>query len=70
MKRFTENTVGNCLTLGDLAYQYLTLIVPRHDRRRRARALLIGDDYRLLAFHYRHHAIGGSKIDSDCLAHC
>ena len=61
--------VGNCLALGYLADQDLAGLGERHDRRRGAVALGVGDDDRLPAFQDAYHRVGGSEIDSYCFWH-
>ena len=61
--------VGDRLPLGDLADEDLAGLGERDDRRRRAGALGVGDDDGIAALEYRHHRVGGSEVDSDCLGH-
>jgi hypothetical protein len=61
--------VGHRLALGDRADEDLALLVPRHDGRRDAVALLVDDDLGLLALHDGDDRVGGSEVDADDLAH-
>jgi hypothetical protein len=61
--------VGDRLTLGDLTDEHLAGLGERHDRRRRARALGVGDDDGIAALEDGHHRVGGSEVDADCLGH-
>ncbi len=61
--------IGDGLTLGRLADEPLAVIGEGDDRRRRAHALGVFDDFRGLAFHHGDARIGGAEIDADDLAH-
>jgi len=61
--------VGHALSLGDLTHQTLTALGESHHGRCGPIALGIGDNLGLGSFHQGHHAVGGTQIDSDNLAH-
>ena len=61
--------VGDGLPLCNLADHTLAGFGERHDGRRGARALGVGDDFRFAAFHNGDAAIGSAKIDSDDFRH-
>ena len=61
--------VRDRLALGDLTHQPLSAFGHRHDRRRRAPSLRIGDHLGVTALHDRHTTVRRAQIDSDYLAH-
>ena len=61
--------VGDGLALCDLADHTLAGFGERYDGRRSARALGVGNDFRLAAFHNGDAAIGSAKIDTDDFRH-
>ena len=61
--------VGDRLTLGDLADEYLAGLRERDDRRGRAGALGVGDDDGVAALEDRDDRVGGTEVDTDCLGH-
>jgi hypothetical protein len=61
--------VGHRLALGRLADQPLTVVGEGDNRRRRAHAFGIFDDFRRFAFHDGNARIGGAEVDADDLAH-
>jgi len=60
--------VRECLALGDLAHEPLALGGESHDRRRRARAFLVGDHLRHAALHDRDARVRRAQVDADHLA--
>src|SRR5690606_17833563 len=61
--------VGDGLPLGDLTDEHLAVLREGDDRRRRARALGVGDDHRVTGFEHADDGVGGTEIDSDGLGH-
>ncbi len=61
--------IGDRLPLGNLADQPLAAAGEAYHRGRRAGALLVGDHYRLAAFHDGHNRVGRSQVDPDDLTH-
>ncbi len=61
--------IGDRLALGGLPHQPLAVIGKRDDRRRRARALCVLDDFRRLAFHHGDAGICRAEVDANDLAH-
>ena len=53
----------------DQADEALAVLGKRHDRRRGAAALRVGDDGRFAALHDGDAGIGGAQVDADNLAH-
>src|SRR4029079_9890152 len=61
--------VGDGLTLGDLPDEHLAVLGEGHDRRRRARALGVGDDDRIAGLEDADDRVGGAEVDADGLGH-
>jgi len=61
--------IGNGLPLAGDTHQPLATLGERHDRRRGAAALGVGDNLRLAAFHHRHARVSGSQVYSYYFAH-
>ena len=61
--------IGHRLTLGGLADEALAVIGDGNDRRRRAHAFRVLDDFRSLAIHYGDARIRGAEIDPNDLSH-
>ena len=61
--------VDDGLALGDLADEALAVLCKGDDGRRGARALGVGDDNGLAALHDGDAGIGGTKVNTDDLAH-
>ena len=61
--------IGHRLTLGGLPDQALAIFCKGDDRRRRARAFCIFNNFGLAAFHHRNAAVGCAKIDTDNFCH-
>ena len=61
--------VGDRLALGDRAHQALASRPERHDARRGAPSLGVGDDGRPAVLNHGDAAVGGSQIDSDSRSH-
>ena len=61
--------IGDSLALGRLANETLAVVAEGDDRRRRAHAFSVLDNFRRLAFHDGDARIGGAEVDADDLAH-
>ena len=61
--------VRDRLALRHLADEPLPLLRIGDDARGEPRALLVGDDDGVLAFHHRHHGVRGAEVDADDLGH-
>ena len=61
--------IGDGLALGGVAHLALAILSESDDGRRRARAFVIDDNGRLVAFHHGHAGIGGAQVDSDDFSH-
>ena len=61
--------VGDRLALGHLAHQALAGLGERDDGRRGARALSVGDDHRLAAFHHGDATVRSTQVNTNNLAH-
>ena len=61
--------VGDGLALGDLADEHLAALGEGDDRRRRARALGVGDDDGVAALEDGDDGVGGTEVDADGLGH-
>ncbi|MGY3077703.1 hypothetical protein ACVWZZ_004074 [Bradyrhizobium sp. LM6.10] len=61
--------IGDGLALGRLADEALTVVGHGDDRRRRAHAFGILDDFGVLAIHYGDARIRGTEVDPDDLSH-
>ena len=61
--------VGHRLTLGGLPHENFACLRKCDNRRSRTRAFFIRDNRSLAAFHYRHTAVGGSKVNSKYFCH-
>ena len=61
--------VEDRLPAGQLAHQPLTVLGERHHRRRRARALGVGDDVGLAPLPGRDHRVGRSEVDTSSAGH-
>src|SRR5258705_320701 len=61
--------IGHRLTLGGLADEALAVIGDGNDRRRRAHAFRVLDDFGCLAIHYGDARIRGAEIDPNDLSH-
>ena len=61
--------IGDRLALGRLADETLAVVGEGDDRRRRAHAFGVLDDFRRFAFHDGDARIGGAEVDADDLAH-
>src|SRR5262249_5077608 len=61
--------IGDGLALGGLADQALTVISDGDDRRRRAHALGILNDFGVFAIHYSDARIRGAEVDPNDLSH-
>ena len=61
--------IGDRLALGRLADETFAVVGEGDDRRRRAHAFGVLDNFRRLAFHDGDARIGGAEVDADDLAH-
>ena len=61
--------VGHGLVLGGLAHDAVTLGTEAHDGRGGAVALGVHDDRGLTPLEHRHRGVGGTKVDTQNLAH-
>ena len=68
MKRLIEKTVlrwiGDRLALRRLADEALAVLRECDDRRRRARAFAVFQNYRVAALHDRHAGVGRAQVDT------
>ena len=73
MRRFTANSVfvrvGDRLALGRLADEHFAVLRERDDRRRRAIAFAVLDDFRLAAVHDRDAGVRRAQVDADHSTH-
>ncbi len=61
--------VRHRLPLGGLADEHFVVLGERHDRRRRAIALAVLDDLRLVAVHHGDARVGRAEVDTDHSSH-
>ena len=61
--------VGGGLPLGGFAHDALAGFGNRHDGRRGARAVGVGDDDGFAVFDVRHAGVCGSKVNADHISH-
>ena len=57
--------VGDRLTFGGFSNEDLALVIEGNNAGSQAVPFKIGDDFRLIAFHYRDDRVSGAQIDTD-----